>query len=152
MTPFQFQDCAVSTIGEAADKESVLALAARQFADCYHVPHDRALETLKAREELGSTGFGRGAAIPHGRLDDVAIPLAVFLKVERPVDFNAVDALPVDLVFALISPERDGARHLRALAYISRLMRDDAVLSALRGAGDNDAIFGLLTERLAHAA
>jgi len=94
---------------------------------------------------LGSTGFGRGVAIPHARIPGLQRPVAVFLRLDVPVDFNAADGLPVDVVFGLLSPEAAGATHLQALASISRLMRDDAMHQAIARAPGAEAIYGLLS-------
>jgi PTS system nitrogen regulatory IIA component len=100
---------------------------------------------LGEREKLGSTGFGGGIAIPHGRLDGLKRVCGVFARLSKPVDFAAVDELPVDLVFMLLSPTGAGAEHLKALACVSRKLRDRGFAAKLRGAGSNDAVYALLT-------
>ena len=102
------------------------------------------LEALSERESLGSTGFGRGVAIPHARLDGLSRPVAVFVRLEEPVDFDSADGMPVDCVFGLLSPEQAGAVHLQALAAISRLMRDDRMHQRLSSAPDADALYAVL--------
>ncbi|GGB38665.1 PTS IIA-like nitrogen-regulatory protein PtsN [Sphingomonas metalli] len=102
-------------------------------------------ERLGAREKLGSTGFGGGVAIPHAKLAGLEAPVGVFVRLAQPMAFQAVDDLPVDLVFALLSPERAGSVHLKALARVSRRMRDQAFLAKLRGAGSRDALYALFT-------
>lgn len=102
-------------------------------------------ETLTEREKLGSTGFGAGIAIPHGRLAGLDRVVGVFARLAQPVDFGAVDELPVDLVFMLMSPADAGSDHLKALASVSRRLRDRAFAAKLRGAGSPDALFALLT-------
>ncbi|WP_203309085.1 MULTISPECIES: PTS sugar transporter subunit IIA [Sphingomonas] len=109
-------------------------------------------ERLAAREKLGSTGFGGGVAIPHARLPDLDAVTGVFLRLPQPIEFDAVDDLPVDLVFLLLSPEDAGADHLKALARVSRRLRDRAFLAKLRGAGSPDALYALFTAELAHGA
>lgn len=103
-------------------------------------------ERLVHREKLGTTGFGGGIAIPHGRLPGLEHAMGMFVRLGRPVDFKAVDQLPVDLVFLLLSPEDAGELHLKALARVSRTLRDRDLGSKLRGAGSPDAIYALLTE------
>jgi len=103
------------------------------------------LEYLDEREKLGSTGFGRGVAIPHARIPGLSRPVAALLKLNHPADFQAADGLPVDLVFGLLSPENSGVGHLHALAAISRLVRDEHIHDALSDAPDEEAIYGLLT-------
>ncbi len=104
-----------------------------------------AAERLAAREKLGSTGFGGGVAIPHAKLPGLEAPVGVFVRLAQPLAFQAVDDLPVDLVFALFSPDGAGSVHLKALARISRRLRDHGFLAKLRGAGSRDALFALFT-------
>lgn len=108
--------------------------------------------SLNAREKLGSTGFGGGVAIPHGKLAGVGQVTAVFARLARPIAFDAVDGLPVDLVWAQLSPPAAGAEHLKALARVSRRLRDEAFLAKLRGAGSPDALYALFTEDRARDA
>jgi len=102
-------------------------------------------DRLAAREKLGSTGFGGGVAIPHAKLDGIAAPVGLFVRLGQPIAFDAVDDLPVDLVFALLSPTGAGSDHLKALARVSRQLRDRAFLAKLRGAGSRDALYALFT-------
>lgn len=108
---------------------------------------DQALvhERMTARERLGTTGFGAGIAIPHGRLPAIEGVKGLFVRLSRAIDFKAIDQLPVDLVFLLLSPEDAGAAHLKALARVSRALRDRALGEKLRGAGSPDALYALLT-------
>jgi nitrogen PTS system EIIA component len=103
-------------------------------------------ETLLQREKLGSTGLGQGIAIPHGRLPSINRVYGSFAKLAAPIPFESVDGEPVDLVFALVSPNHAGADHLTALARISRVLRDGAMLAKLRGASGADSLYALLTE------
>jgi PTS system nitrogen regulatory IIA component len=132
-------------ICELADKPAILAAVSRLFAAGWDLDPDLVLEQLEERERLGSTGFGRGVAIPHARIAGLNRPVAVLLKLSKPVDFAAADGMPVDLVFGLLSPENSAAAHLHALAAISRLVRDDRVHEALSEAPTAEALFGLLT-------
>ena len=100
-------------------------------------------EALAEREKLGSTGFGGGVAIPHAKLPGVDQVTAVFARLHQPLHFQAVDGLPVDLVMALLSPPNAGADHLKALARVSRRLRDRTFLAKLRGAGSPDALYAL---------
>jgi PTS system nitrogen regulatory IIA component len=101
--------------------------------------------TLSERERLGSTGFGGGVAIPHGKIEGLPRVYGYFARLSSPVDFQSVDTLPVDLVFLLLSPPDAGADHLKALARVSRVLRDRQTLAKLRGARSRDAIFALLS-------
>ena len=134
---------AVTTI-RADSKPAILGSLAERFAAVYGLDGHGILTKIQDRERLGSTGFGRGVAIPHARVAGVTGPVAAFLRLETPVDFEAVDGHPVDLVFGLLSPEHAGAAHLHALAAISRLMRDERMHNALAQAPNAEAIYGLL--------
>jgi PTS system nitrogen regulatory IIA component len=103
-------------------------------------------DTLGDREKLGSTGFGGGIAIPHGRISGIDRVVGLFAKLDSPLDFAAIDDLPVDLVFMLLSPPIAGAEHLKALARVSRALRDRSFAAKLRGAGSPDALVALLTQ------
>ena len=108
---------------------------------------------LNERERLGSTGFGAGVAIPHGKIEGLPRVFGYFARLTNPIDFQAVDNLPVDLVFLLLSPPDAGADHLKALARVSRALRDRQTLAKLRGARSRDAIFALLAgSETLHAA
>jgi PTS system nitrogen regulatory IIA component len=128
----------------ADSKAAILGLLADRFADVYSLDRAQVLARINEREQLGSTGFGRGVAIPHARVAGVTRPIAAFLRLEAPVAFDAVDGRPVDLVFGLLSPEHAGAAHLHALAAISRMMRDEQMHAALVQAPETEAIYGLL--------
>ncbi len=132
-------------IVDAGDKQAILAHLSGIFARTYDLDAETVLEFLEEREKLGSTGFGRGVAIPHARISGVQRPVAALMKLRHPADFKAADGLPVDLVFGLLSPENSGAAHLHALAAISRMVRDESIHEALTDAPDEEAIYGLLT-------
>ncbi|WP_425229049.1 PTS sugar transporter subunit IIA [Sphingomonas sp.] len=102
-------------------------------------------DALGEREKLGSTGFGGGVAIPHAKLAGLPQVIGVFARLAHPIDFDAVDGQPVDLVLALLSPASAGADHLKALARVSRRLRDRAFLAKLRGAASPDAVYALFT-------
>lgn len=109
--------------------------------------HERAIfDVLMERERLGTTGVGGGIAIPHGKLPGLDRLYGVFARLSDPVDFSAIDEQPVDLVFLLLAPETAGADHLKALARVSRLLRDKSTCEKLRGAQSADAVFALLSE------
>jgi len=103
-------------------------------------------EALWQREMLSSTGVGRGIAIPHARVPQLKQMFGLFGKLEQPIDFGAIDDAPVDLVFLLLAPEHAGADHLKALATVSRLMRDTTTVERLRGSKTRSAIYSILTE------
>jgi nitrogen PTS system EIIA component len=109
-------------------------------------------EALIERERLGSTGFGRGIALPHAKLEGLAGVRGLFVQLQRPIDFAAVDGLPVDLFFVLLSPVDAGADHLKALASASRMLRNEAVADRLRGAKTDAALYALLADTEARDA
>jgi PTS system nitrogen regulatory IIA component len=109
-------------------------------------------EALSDREALGSTGLGNGIAIPHGKLAGLAGVTAVFARLDTPVDFEAVDDQPVDLLMMLLAPVGAGADHLKALARVARLLRNESTVDALRHARDAGEIYAILTQPIAQAA
>ena len=137
----------------AANKRQALQELAKRAAGLVD-KHERAIfEVLLERERLGTTGIGHGTAIPHGRMADLPRLCSVFARLERPIDFEAIDNQPVDLVFLLLTPDNAGADHLKALARISRLLRDKTMCDKLRGTDRAEALYALLTDRTAsHAA
>ncbi len=141
---FTLHPDAVGTV-RADSKSAILEALAARFAAVYALDSLTVRQKLDQREKLGSTGFGRGVAMPHARLADLNRPVAVFLRLERPVSFDAADDLPVQFVFGLLSPEQAGAAHLHALAAISRTMRDDRIHAALAQASGPEALYGLLS-------
>lgn len=137
-------DAVVAEMGVASKKALFQQLGA-VCARAYDLDAREVAARLAEREKLGSTGFGGGIAIPHGKLEGLRQVAGVFARLEKPVDFGAVDELPVDLVFMLLSPVGAGAEHLKALACVSRRLRDRALAAKLRGAASPDALYALLT-------
>ena len=135
------------------NKKQALQEIARRAAALTGVAERRIYEVLAERERLGSTGIGKGVAVPHGKLPELPRLCGLFARVERPIPFDAIDDRPVDLIFVLLAPGETGAEHLRALARVSRLLRDDAICQKLRGTDNADALYALLTDRPeSHAA
>src|SRR5215831_3179471 len=110
------------------------------------------LEILQQREKLGSTGIGNGIAIPHGKLAKLERLFGLFARLDRPIEFEALDGQPVDLIFLLLAPEGAGADHLKALARVARLLRDPAVAHKLRASEDAEALYAVLAMPSASAA
>jgi nitrogen PTS system EIIA component len=131
---------------KAATKKHVLQELAQRAAQLTGLPDRRIFETLMEREKLGSTGMGQGIAIPHGRVPGVEKMTGLFAQLDHPVDFDAMDDQPVDLVFLLLAPEDAGADHLKALARVSRLLRNQSVCEKLRAAPQPATLYALLTE------
>jgi PTS system nitrogen regulatory IIA component len=137
----------------ATAKKQVLQELARRAASVAGESERAIFEVLLERERLGTTGVGGGIAIPHGKLAGLKRLFGVFARLEKPIDFEAIDEQPVDLVFMLLAPGSAGADHLKALARVSRLLRDRVVCEKLRGSDKADALYALLTEIAAtHAA
>ncbi len=125
-------------------KQALQELAARA-ADILNRDEREIFETLNQRERLGSTGVGHGIAIPHGKLPKMDKLFGTFARLEKPVDFEALDGEPVDLVFLLLAPEAAGADHLKALARVARLLRDPEIAKKLRESRDAEAIYAVMT-------
>ncbi len=135
---------AVLTGVAAPNKKMLLQLLGAAAAPVVGLTPRAIADRLAERERLGSTGFGGGVAIPHAKLEGLDQVTAFFVRMAQPIDFEAVDDLPVDLVFLLLSPSDAGADHLKALARVSRRLRDRTFLAKLRGAGSRDAVYALL--------
>jgi PTS system nitrogen regulatory IIA component len=134
-------------------KKQALQELARRAADTTRESEREIFQVLLERERLGTTGVGGGIAIPHGKLPGLKRLYGVFARLDRPIDFEAIDEQPVDLVFLLLAPGTAGADHLKALARVSRLLRDRAICDKLRGTDNADAIYALLTDHAtSHAA
>ncbi|HXE28402.1 MAG TPA: PTS IIA-like nitrogen regulatory protein PtsN [Stellaceae bacterium] len=134
-------------------KRQALQELARRAATLTGEDEHKIFESLREREQLGSTGIGNGTAVPHGRIPGFKRALTMFARLEKPIDFDAIDSQPVDLIFLLLTPADAGADHLKALARISRLLRNRAMCVKLRGTESTDAIYALLTDRASsHAA
>jgi nitrogen PTS system EIIA component len=125
-------------------RKALFQQLAQAAASSYALDAKLVAERLAAREKLGSTGFGGGIAIPHAKLEGLERVVGLFARLTQPVDVGAVDDLPVDLVFLLLSPPSAGADHLKALACVSRRLRDRSFTAKLRGAGSRDALVALL--------
>lgn len=129
---------------DADSKDIILSRLSELFAKVYDLDHQAVLTRITEREKLGSTGFGRRIAIPHARMAGLTKPVAVFMRLNAPVEFDAADGRPVDLVFGLLSPDEAGATHLHALAAISRMMRDERMRDSLIAAPSPEAIYSVL--------
>ena len=126
-------------------KKQILQELAAKAAELSGQNERTIFEILVQREKLGSTGVGNGVAIPHGKLPKLNKLFGLFARLERPVDFEALDGQPVDLVFLLLAPEGAGADHLKALARVARVLRDPDTAKMLRESRDAEAIYAVLT-------
>jgi nitrogen PTS system EIIA component len=129
----------------AANKKALFQQLATQASRLTGLSAKDIVTCLNERERLGSTGFGGGIAIPHGKLEGLPRIFGFFARLNAPIEFNAIDKLPVDIVFLLLSPPDAGADHLKALARVSRALRDRGTVAKLRGARSKDAIYALLS-------
>jgi len=124
----------------ASGKKPLFQALGQLAEQIYAIDQQKVVERLTERERLGSTGFGAGVAIPHGKIDGLDRVVAIFAQLASPIDFAAVDDMPVDLVMMLLSPVDAGADHLKALAQVSRALRDRTYVAKLRGAATDDAL------------
>ncbi|MEJ0011482.1 MAG: PTS IIA-like nitrogen regulatory protein PtsN [Bauldia sp.] len=137
---------------KANSKKQVLQAIAEKAAAMTGVEEKDIFDTLVKREKLGSTGVGGGIAIPHGKLGKLDRIFGLFARLPKPIDFEALDETPVDLIFLLLAPESSGADHLKALARIARLFREPGVVQKLRASSDSSALYSVLTEGATHNA
>ncbi len=131
---------------KAPGKKALLAELASRAATLFKLDERRLFDRLLERERLGSTGLGGGIAIPHARIAGLDKPCGLFARLAHPVDFDSIDERPVDVVFLLVAPEGAGADHLKALARVSRLLRDRSLVDKLRATETADALYALLVE------
>ena len=143
--------CVIANL-RATSKKQALEELARHAAAATGLPERTIFDTLLERERLGTTGVGSGIAIPHGKFAGLDKLYGLFARLERPIDFDAIDEQPVDLVFLLLAPEGAGADHLKALARVARLLRNEGVCEKLRDSGETDSIYLALTDTTSNRA
>ena len=137
---------AVKVIASASSKKRLFQELADIAQSSYGLDAQKTLEALLERESLGPTGVGHGVALPHARLEDLENVVGVFVLLEKPLDFGSVDRQPVDIAFACLHPEQAGVEHLKALALVSRTLRETSVLTKLRANPDGATLYTILTE------
>ncbi|WP_413868836.1 PTS sugar transporter subunit IIA [Albidovulum sp.] len=137
---------AVRVLGHATSKKRLFQDLAEIAQTVYGLNAAETVDALQERESLGPTGVGHGVALPHARLHGLDRVVGAFIRLEKPLDFDAVDRQPVDLVFALLAPKDSGVEHLKALALVSRTLRDAATCKKLRANSDPAALHAVLTE------
>ncbi len=143
---------AVRVVGQLTSKKRLFQELGEMVYASYGLSAATAVDGLQERESLGPTGVGHGIALPHARLHDLERIAGVFIRLERPLDYDSVDRQPVDLIFALFAPKDSGVDHLKALALVSRTMRDAAVVAKLRANTDPAKLHAILTESRAPQA
>ncbi|ARJ69530.1 PTS sugar transporter subunit IIA [Paracoccus contaminans] len=137
---------AVRSQAQVSSKKRLFHDLAELAAQAYGLDAGRTLDALQERESLGATGVGHGVALPHARISGLDHVAGLFLRLEKPMDFDAVDRQPVDLVFTLLAPDSPGVEHLKALALVSRTLRDERLRAKLRANTDPVALHAVLTD------
>jgi PTS system nitrogen regulatory IIA component len=137
---------AVKVVSSASSKKRLLHAIGEVAESAYGLDASRVVEALLERENLGPTGVGQGVALPHARLEGLDSVVGAFVRLEKPVDFNSVDRQPVDIAFALFAPEDAGVEHLKALALVSRTLRESAICAKLRANHETQTLYSILTE------
>jgi PTS system nitrogen regulatory IIA component len=137
---------AVKSISSCTSKKRLFHDLGELAESCYGLSSTLVVDALIERENLGPTGVGQGIALPHARIPEAEEVCGLFLRLEKPLNFDAVDRQPVDLVFALIAPENAGVDHLKALALVSRTLRDQSICAKLRANSDASTLHTILTE------
>lgn len=137
---------AVRFVGQMPSKKRLFQELGEIAGQAYGLSAAAVIDGLQERESLGPTGVGHGLALPHARLEEVGRICGVFLRLEKPLNYDSVDRQPVDLIFALLAPKDSGVEHLKALALVSRTMRDASICNKLRANSDADKLHAILTE------
>lgn len=143
---------AVRVVGQFTSKKRLFQELGEIAQQAYGLQSASAVDGLQERETLGPTGVGHGIALPHARIEDLGRIAGLFIRLEKPLDYDSVDRQPVDLVFALLAPKDSGVDHLKALALVSRTMRDQGVVAKLRANTDPAKLHAILTESKAPQA
>ncbi|MFC3182156.1 PTS sugar transporter subunit IIA [Cypionkella sinensis] len=137
---------AVRVLGQLTSKKRLFQELGEVTFQAYGLSSAIVVDGLQERESLGPTGVGNGIALPHARLEDIDKIFGVFIRLEKSLDYESVDRQPVDLVFGLFAPKDSGVEHLKALAQVSRTMRDPGICAKLRANNDPDKLYAILTE------
>ena len=137
---------AIRVFSSVSSKKRLMHDLAGVAEMCYNTNYTNAVEALLEREALGPTGVGGGVALPHARLEELDRVVGAFVLLENPVEFEAIDKQPVDIVFSLFAPKSAGVEHLKALALVSRTLREQSIVSKLRSNPDPTTLHTILTE------
>lgn len=137
---------AVKVVTGASSKKRLMQDIGDLAAQAYDLDSHRVVDALQTREALGPTGVGHGVALPHARLEGIDEVVGAFILLDKPIDFSSVDRQPVDIAFALFAPEDAGVEHLKALALVSRTLRNTAICTKLRANPDASTLYTILTE------
>lgn len=145
LTDLLTPEAIIPSLKATTKKQALLELSERA-ADLSGLSAREIFDGLLQRERLGSTGIGDGIAIPHGKSTKIEHIFGIFARLNRPIDFEALDGAPVDLIFLLIAPESSGADHLKALACAARMLRDPAMVATIRATRDPSVLYSLIAQ------
>ena len=137
---------AIRIFSSVSSKKRLLHDIATIAEACYQTDYSQTVEALMERESLGPTGVGGGIALPHARLEQLDKVVGAFVLLENPVEFDAIDKQPVDIVFGLFAPKSAGVEHLKALALVSRTLREQSIVAKLRSNPKPSTLYTILTE------
>ena len=137
---------AIRVFSSVSSKKRLMHDLAGVAEMCYNTNYAHAVEALLEREALGPTGVGGGVALPHARLEELDRVVGAFVLLENPIEFEAIDKQPVDIIFSLFAPKSAGVEHLKALALVSRTLREQSIVSKLRSNPDPTTLHTILTE------
>ena len=137
---------AIRIFSSVSSKKRLLHDIAGIAEACYQTDYSQTVEALMERESLGPTGVGGGIALPHARLEQLDQVVGAFVLLENPVEFDAIDKQPVDIVFGLFAPKSAGVEHLKALALVSRTLREQSIVAKLRSNPKPSTLYTILTE------
>jgi PTS system nitrogen regulatory IIA component len=137
---------AVRVLGQLTSKKRLFQELGEVASAAYGLSSALVVDGLQERESLGPTGVGNGIALPHARLEEIDKIFGIFMRLEKPLDYESVDRQPVDLIFCLLAPKDSGVEHLKALALVSRTMRDPGICGKLRANSDAATLYAVLTE------
>ena len=137
---------AIRVFSSVSSKKRLMHDLAGVAEMCYNTNYTHAVEALLEREALGPTGVGGGVALPHARLEELDRVVGAFVLLENPIEFEAIDKQPVDIIFSLFAPKSAGVEHLKALALVSRTLREQSIVSKLRSNPDPTTLHTILTE------
>ena len=139
-------------LSNTTSKKRLFQDISKHFSQILEIDNSHIFSCFQEREQLGHTGMGKGIAIPHARIENIKNIRGMFIKLEKPIEFDSLDKQPVDLIFALVAPRKDSTEHLKTLAKVSRLLKNNDVCEKLRSNEDSLALFSILVEELEYKA
>lgn len=139
-------------LSNTTSKKRLFQDISKHFSQILEIDNSYIFSCFQDREKLGHTGMGKGIAIPHTRIEKIESIQGMFIRLEKPINFESLDKQPIDIIFALVAPKEDSTEHLKALAKVSRLLKDNDVCKKLRSTEDNLALFSILIEDIEYKA